>query len=171
MVLLLLAYSAVTLRGQTTSATVVGTLTDASGARIAGGTVLLKDLATGIEHSATTDANGEYVVPDLKAAHYFVTFSMNGFRPFVMSDIELLVAQRATLDATLQVGEATQVVTVDTVAPMVDTTVPGHEDHASANVSERQRSGSRAWRCAATPAFPHNTRTELRSGIRCAPTT
>ena len=70
MVLLLLACSTVTLRAQTTSATVVGTLTDASGARIAGGTVLLKDLATGIEHSATTDANGEYVVPDLKAAHY-----------------------------------------------------------------------------------------------------
>jgi hypothetical protein len=123
MALLLLGCSAVALHAQTTSATVVGTLTDSSGARIAGGTVLLKDLATGIEHSAATDANGEYVIPDLKAAHYSVTFSMAGFRPFVMSDVELLVAQRATLDATLQVGEATQVVTVDTVAPMVDTTV------------------------------------------------
>ena len=123
MALLLAVCSAVAVRAQTTSATVVGTLTDSSGARIAGGTVTLKDLATGIVRSATTDANGEYVIPDLIAAHYSVTFSMTGFRPFVMSNIELLVAQRATLDATLQVGEATQVVTVDTVAPMVDTTV------------------------------------------------
>ena len=123
LLVLLLACSVAALNAQTTSATVVGTLTDSSDARIAGGTVLLKDLATGIEHSATTDANGEYVVTDLKAAHYSVTFSMTGFRPFVMSDVELLVAQRATLDASLQVGEATQVVTVDTVAPMVDTTV------------------------------------------------
>jgi hypothetical protein len=119
----LLIGSTVAMKAQTTSATVVGTLTDSSGARIAGGTVTLKDLATGIEHSTTTDANGEYVVPDLKAAHYSVTFVMTGFQSFVMSDVELLVAQRATLDATLQVGQATQVVTVDTVAPMVDTTV------------------------------------------------
>ena len=122
---LLLACSVVTVRAQTTSATVVGTLTDSSGARIAGGTVSIKDLATGIEHSATTDGQGEYIIPDLQAAHYSVTFAMAGFRSFVMSDVELLVAQRATLDATLQIGDATQVVTVSTVAPMVDTAVSG----------------------------------------------
>ena len=123
MAVLLLVCSTAAIRAQTTSATVVGTLTDSSGARIAGGTVSIKNLATGIEHSTTTDTNGEYVVPDLPAAHYSITFSMAGFRPFVMSDVELLVAQRATLDATLEIGEATQVVTVNTVAPMVDTTV------------------------------------------------
>jgi hypothetical protein len=123
MAVLLLVCSTAAIRAQTTSATVVGTLTDSSGARIAGGAVSIKNLATGIDRSTTTDANGEYVVPDLPAAHYSVTFSMAGFRPFVMSDVELLVAQRATLDATLEIGEATQVVTVDTVAPMVDTTV------------------------------------------------
>jgi hypothetical protein len=47
-----LAGSVVTARAQTTSATVVGTLTHSSGARIAGGTVTIKDIATGIEHSA-----------------------------------------------------------------------------------------------------------------------
>jgi len=93
----LLVCSTAAIRAQTTSATVVGTLTDSSGARIAGGTVSIKNLATGIDRSTTTDTNGEYVVPDLPAAHYSVTFSMAGFRPFVMSDIELLVAQRATL--------------------------------------------------------------------------
>jgi hypothetical protein len=78
---LLLACSVVTVRAQTTSATVVGSLTDSSGARIAGGTVSIKDLATGIEHSATTDGQGEYIIPDLQAAHYSVTFAMAGFRP------------------------------------------------------------------------------------------
>ena len=104
----LLVYSAAMVNAQTTGATVVGTLTDSSGARIAGGSVVVKDLATGIEQRAVTDAQGEYVIPDLKAAHYSVTFSMAGFRPFVMSDVELLVAQRATLDATLQVGTRTR---------------------------------------------------------------
>ena len=89
---LLMACTALTVRAQTTSATVVGTLTDSSGARIAGGTVSIKDIATGIEHSATTDGQGEYIIPDLQAAHYSVTFAMAGFRSFVMSDVELLVA-------------------------------------------------------------------------------
>ena len=119
----LLVYSAAMANAQTTSATVVGTLTDSSGARVTGGSVVVRDLATGIEQRAVTDAQGEYVIPDLKAAHYSVTFSMVGFRPFVMSDVELLVAQRATLDATLQVGDSNQVVTVTTLAPIVDTTV------------------------------------------------
>ena len=120
---LLLVCSAATVSAQTTSATIVGTLTDSSGARIAGGSVVVKDLATGIEQRTVADSQGEYVIPDLKAAHYSITFSMTGFRPFVMSDVELLVAQRATLDATLQIGDATQVVTVNTTAPIVDTTV------------------------------------------------
>ncbi len=62
---------AAAVRAQTTSATVVGTLTDSSGARIAGGTVSIKDLATGIEHSTTTDAQGEYVIPDLPGGTLF----------------------------------------------------------------------------------------------------
>jgi hypothetical protein len=123
MVACLLVYSAASVNAQTTSATVVGTLTDSSGARVAGGSVVVKDLATGIEQRTVTDSQGEYVIPDLKAAHYSVTFSMTGFRAFVMSDVELLVAQRTTLDATLQVGNSNQVVTVTTVAPIVDTTV------------------------------------------------
>jgi hypothetical protein len=123
MAALLLASSAATTCAQTTSATIVGTLTDSSGARIAGGSITVKDLGTGIEQKAVSDAQGEYVIPDLKAAHYSITFSMTGFRPYVMSDVELLVAQRATLDATLQIGDSTQVVTVNTTAPIVDTTV------------------------------------------------
>src|SRR5271169_6300946 len=94
MATLLLVSSAVTTSAQSTSATIVGTLTDSSGARIAGGSVAVKDLGTGIEKRAVSDAQGEYVIPDLKAAHYSITFSMTGFRPFVMADVELLVAQR-----------------------------------------------------------------------------
>lgn len=122
MAALVLACLSVPVEAQTTSATVVGTVSDSSGARIAGGTVRIKDLATGIEHGATTDAQGEYVIPDLLAAHYSVTFSMSGFKDFVMSDVELLVAQRATLDATLELGSSQQVVTVTGEVPMVEPT-------------------------------------------------
>ena len=75
----LLVYSAALVNAQTTSATVVGTLTDSSGARVAGGSVVVRDLATGIEQRAVTDSQGEYVIPDLKAAHYSDNVFHDGF--------------------------------------------------------------------------------------------
>src|ERR1700733_13938716 len=86
MAALLLVSSAATTSAQSTSATILGTLTDSSGARIAGGSIAVKDLGTGIEQKAVSDAQGEYVIPDLKAVHYSNIFSTNSFRHNVMSD-------------------------------------------------------------------------------------
>src|ERR1019366_1631327 len=109
------------LHAQISSATLVGTVTDSSSAAVPGAVVEAKSNATSMARSAKTDSKGEYVIPDLPAAHYTLTITMNGFKTFVAPDVELLVAQRAMINATLEVGTVQQNLTVEGAAPMIDT--------------------------------------------------
>ncbi len=109
------------LHAQISSATLVGTVTDPSGAAVAGAVVQAKNNATLLERSAKTDSKGEYVIPDLAAAHYTLTVTMTGFKTFLAPNVELLVAQRAMINASLEVGTVQQNLTVEAAAPMIDT--------------------------------------------------
>jgi hypothetical protein len=113
--------SALSLSAQISTATLVGTVKDASGAVVAGAQVEAKNIATGIARSTTTDSAGEYSIPNLPAARYTVTVTMAGFKTFTANDIELQVAQRLLLDARLELGAISQEVTVSAVAPLIDT--------------------------------------------------
>ncbi len=106
---------------QISNGTLVGTVTDSSGGVVSGATVEAKNIGTLRTRSAATNSNGSYTIPDLPAAHYSITVRMAGFKTFTINDLELLVAQRALVDATLQVGGIEQQVTVDAAAPMVET--------------------------------------------------
>ena len=106
---------------QISNATLVGTVTDSSGGVVVGAKVEAQNTGTHVVRSAVTNSGGNYVLPDLPAAHYSVTIRMAGFKTFTISDLELQVAQRAMVDATLQVGGVEQQITVDTLAPMVET--------------------------------------------------
>lgn len=106
---------------QISSGTLVGTVTDSSGGVISGAKVEAQNIGTRVVRSAVTNSTGNYVLPDLPAAHYSITITMAGFKTFTISNLELLVAQRALVNATLQVGGLEQQVTVDSVAPMVET--------------------------------------------------
>ena len=107
--------------GQISSGTLVGSVTDQSGGAVSGANVQATNLATQISRSTTTNSGGEYVIPDLAAAHYSVTVTMTGFKTFIVPDIELQVAQRAMINANLQVGSVQQNLTVEAKAPMIDT--------------------------------------------------
>ena len=65
-------------KAQISSATLVGTVTDSSGAVVAGATVETRNVGTESARSTVTDANGEYVIPNLPAAHYSVTVTKTG---------------------------------------------------------------------------------------------
>ena len=67
---------------QISSATLIGTVTDSSGAAVAGAVVDVKNEATQTSRSATTELNGEYTIPELPAAHYTLTIRKTGFRTF-----------------------------------------------------------------------------------------
>jgi len=106
---------------QISSATLVGTVTDASGAAVAGASVEARNPNTQNIRTAVTGDNGEYAISELPAAHYTLTIRKTGFKTFNAPDIELQVAQRAMINATLQVGAVEQELTVSASAPIIDT--------------------------------------------------
>src|ERR1700680_1527571 len=94
----LLFFAVGTLGGQISTATLTGSVTDATGAGVAGVTVQAKNNSTQLVRNGATDGSGEYVIPDLGPAHYTLTFRAAGFKAYIVPDIELLVAQRAQIN-------------------------------------------------------------------------
>lgn len=108
---------------QGSTATIVGEVKDASGAVLDGAAVTVKHLETGLSRAAVTDSNGNYRVPSLPVGAYEVTAAHPGFKLEVLRGIELVVAQEAVVNLTLQVGNVEQRVTVTADAPLVNTTL------------------------------------------------
>jgi Carboxypeptidase regulatory-like domain/TonB dependent receptor-like, beta-barrel len=102
-----------------------GTVTDASGAVIAGAQITATQTTTGIARSATSDASGVYTLPSLPLGPYRLEVKKEGFTTFVQTGIILQVGSAATVNPILKVGEVTQSVQVEATAPMVDTTTTG----------------------------------------------
>ena len=105
-----------------TSASISGTVTDSSGAAVAGATVTVQDVNTSFARSTSTDATGHYQVLALPVGEYEVHAEKSGFEKEIRTGIRLAVNQAATADLQLQVGEVSQQVTVNADAPPVSTT-------------------------------------------------
>jgi Carboxypeptidase regulatory-like domain/TonB dependent receptor/TonB-dependent Receptor Plug Domain len=97
---------------QTSTGTILGTVTDSAGAAVPDAHVLIRSLATGHEQSVNTDSSGGYTVPNLQIGNYSITVDRPGFKTTVLPNIELQVAQEARIDAILQVGQVSESVTV-----------------------------------------------------------
>jgi outer membrane receptor protein involved in Fe transport len=105
-----------------------GAVMDSSGAVMPGVAVSIKDVKTGVVTSTTTNQSGLYDVPFVQPGTYSITFSKQGFRDFVRSGIVLQI-ETLEIDATLQVGVATEEVVVDAAGPLVETeTTEQHVD-------------------------------------------
>jgi hypothetical protein len=115
--------SATLLAGQTFRGTILGSVTDPSGAVVAGATVKVKNLGTGQERSAVTSADGSYSVNELPIGSYSVTVSQTGFKTFVATGVPVDVAVERRVDAALKTGAVTTQVEVSAEdLPMVETT-------------------------------------------------
>lgn len=107
---------------QINTGTVVGTITDSSGALVPDANVSIRNIGTGQERSIKTNATGEYSISNLVAAHYSMTVTCPGFSMAVIPDFELLVGQRAVVDAVLQVGQVSEkVVVASSTLPLLTT--------------------------------------------------
>lgn len=106
---------------QFTTASLGGRVRDASGGVVAGATVHLRNLGTGQVLATKTSAAGHYLFPALPVGTYALTVSKNGFQTFVQTGIVLSVNQAATVPVQLQIGTASQRVTVSANAPLVTT--------------------------------------------------
>jgi hypothetical protein len=101
--------------------TVVGTVTDATGATVSGATVKLTNLGTNETRNMLTGNGGIYTFPNLIAGLYRVDVQMSGFKAFVRDGVEVQVDATTRVDAALQVGIVKESVIVTTEAPPLQT--------------------------------------------------
>ncbi len=111
--------------GQGTTATISGTVSDTTGASVAGAKVTATNLGTNLAQSANTAGDGSYSLLFLPVGNYKVEVNATGFKKFDQSGIILDVNRNARVDAVLQVGAMTESVEVKADAAIVETTVPG----------------------------------------------
>ena len=114
----LLSFSAVSLAQGLGS--IVGTVTDPSGAVLAGAKITATEIGTGLVRTTTADSQGYYVMGSLKPAQYAVSIESSGFRTS-KQDVTLLANQSLTVNGTLQLGAPTEVVEVTGSQVQVDT--------------------------------------------------
>src|ERR1700733_152751 len=97
----------------------VGTVTDPSGAAIAVCQVTVVEIATGLSRTASCEKNGYFVVPSLRPTDYRVTVASEGFSMLTKEPVRLQANQSLTFDAKLSVGGAVQSVSVQAQAETV----------------------------------------------------
>lgn len=108
--------------GQETRATLGGKVTDTAGAVIQKATIVVTADETGVVLSAQTNNAGDWRIQSLLPGHYHFAVSSPGFKTTAHSSIELQIADQKTVDTQLQIGGRTEVVTVESSTPLIDTT-------------------------------------------------
>jgi hypothetical protein len=120
--LLLLAVS--TAKGQTSTATLQGTVSDPKGFVVPGATVKAQSADTGLVRTAVTEGSGLYVFNFLPVGNYVVTVSAPGFKGARIQNITVEIGQTRTLDVALEVGEVEQTIEVVESAPPLERSSP-----------------------------------------------
>src|SRR6516162_5975378 len=110
------------LDAQAAAATILGTVTDASGAAVAEASVQVRNIGTSVMQSTVTDGQGRYHAPDLGVGEYEVQASKTGFSTLVHRGITLTVGAQVVVDFSLPVGQQSQTVTVEGEVSQVETT-------------------------------------------------
>jgi len=110
------------LAAQETTGTLVGKVTDQTGAVLPGVTVVVRHQQTGLNKETTTAEDGGYTVSYLPVGTYDVTFTLSGFKTHSAKAIELHVNDRVQVDGSLGVGEVTEVVEVVGATSLIQAT-------------------------------------------------
>jgi hypothetical protein len=109
------------LAAQAVTGTILGAITDSSGAVMPGVTVTLTNAGTGLVRAVTTDTNGEYTAPSLPTGRYAVRAELPGFKTVTMPDVDLGVDMRMRINVKLEIGAVEESVTVTGSSPLVQT--------------------------------------------------
>ncbi|MFB3826682.1 MAG: carboxypeptidase regulatory-like domain-containing protein [Bryobacteraceae bacterium] len=106
--------------GQVDRATLVGTVTDPSGAVIPGATVEITSADTGFHRDVQTGPAGNYTFAALPIGTYVVKVTQQGFRPVTHKDVRLQVGDSRTLDISMQIATDTTTISVEAQAITLD---------------------------------------------------
>ncbi len=108
--------------GQSTGGRILGRVADPTGAVLTGVKVTLVNEATGASRDTQTNDSGDYSFVEIPPGGYRLEFEQTGFKKNVRKGVTLEVNQIVTLNMTMQLGAAAEIVDVTSEAPLVDTT-------------------------------------------------
>jgi Carboxypeptidase regulatory-like domain len=107
--------------GQGTTATLSGTVSDASGAVLSGAVVVVKHNATGAEFKVNTSNNGTYTIPSLGSGTYTLTIDAPGFKKAVVQEVKIDAGVPATANVMMEIGAASESIVVQGGAEVLQT--------------------------------------------------
>ena len=116
---MLLIFGVSAARAQLTTADILGTVTDSTGAVIPGAPVTLRNLATSDTRTAATDRSGNFDFTLLQPGHYSLTVTATGFKAVNTPDLSVEAGDRARSDAHLQPGSSSETVSVEATTPLL----------------------------------------------------
>ena len=102
----------VPLHAQTTNGSIQGSVTDASGGMVIGASVTARNLDTGLTQATTTTGAGVYSLPNLPPGHYSITVEAASLKKYSQTGITVETGTTTSLNVTMQVGAATESITV-----------------------------------------------------------
>jgi hypothetical protein len=106
---------------QEVTGSVTGTVTDASGAAVAGATITAKSVDRGISYTGVSNDAGIYRIAQLPAGNYDLRVEKSGFQTALYPEFTLTVNQVARFDVELKVGQVSQTIEVTGAAPVLKT--------------------------------------------------
>ena len=109
------------LMAQSTFGTILGTVTDSTGAVVPQAKIKIINQGENISKATLTDSQGNYEALNLKAGTYTVTAEASGFKTFSASQLELNARQTMRVDVKLDLGQVSETVSVSAVAPVITT--------------------------------------------------
>ncbi|MFZ0808942.1 MAG: carboxypeptidase-like regulatory domain-containing protein [Candidatus Sulfotelmatobacter sp.] len=107
---------------QSTAGRILGTVTDQSGAAVAGATVVVTDIQRNTSRTLSTDDTGSYVAADLTPGSYKVRVEAKGFKSIERPNVQIEVATDVRSDFSLRPGQVTEVMTIMEEVPLVNST-------------------------------------------------
>jgi hypothetical protein len=114
-------FTSARVQAQSFYGSIVGTVTDSSGAVVPEATVTVINVGTADKHEAKTDAGGKFSFVNLVPANYTVDVSKANFKKFSHANVPVQVGQTIRIDAALTVGNVSETVQVSTAAPLLQT--------------------------------------------------
>jgi hypothetical protein len=106
---------------QAVTATLVGTVTDASGAVVVNAKIVLTETNTGVSRASSSNESGNYSFPNLPPGTYAVTAEQPGFKKATRGGVDVLVDTTTRVDLALQPGQITETVEVTAESPALQT--------------------------------------------------
>jgi Carboxypeptidase regulatory-like domain/TonB dependent receptor-like, beta-barrel len=119
---IVMGYAAQSATAQVLYGSIVGTLTDETGAVIAKAPVTVTNTATGLSRQATTDDAGYYSIQNLLEGVYELSVTAKGFRPYTQKGVTVSINSVTRVDATIKVGTITEQVSVEASSVILQTT-------------------------------------------------